>query len=449
MKNNYIKVFAIIVALTASKINFSQSKQIPIQGFTSPFSSKSGVNTNVVSPQNPRSVEKKLKINITNGSFFQNVEGLKISIDDVASSFNSLLNLSNENSFKKINEKIDEFGITHISYQQYYNGISADGFMVLAHFKNGLLNSINGQCAEIKEIDLSTSISSENSIELAKAFLSVRGDLLNQYPIEKVIMKLDNENKKEYKLAYKVRIDAVNPFTMCYVYVDANTGHILNKVDLITDIDTPGTAQTFYSGAQSITMDSYSGKYRLRENTRKIETYDATNAIFTTGTGFTGQTDFFNATTSWTGLPYLASFTISSASTSWWYAALVDIKADFYIIVKDGSNQQIYKSNYITDTNVPVTFYPNILLTNPPYTVELWDYDAGNSDDYGGTYSLSTNIGTQTYSGSGNSGSYLINSFNNPALDVHWGMEKSYDFYKNVFGRNSFDGLGSRAVQSK
>lgn len=32
----------------------------------------------------------------------------------------------------------------------------------------------------------------------------------------------------------------------------------------------------------------------------------------------------------------------------------------------------------------------------------------------------------------------------NAALDAHWGAEKTYDFWKNTFNRNSFDGLGSQ-----
>lgn len=38
---------------------------------------------------------------------------------------------------------------------------------------------------------------------------------------------------------------------------------------------------------------------------------------------------------------------------------------------------------------------------------------------------------------------HIINNSSNPALDVHWGMEKTYDFYLNALGRNSFDGIGS------
>lgn len=30
-----------------------------------------------------------------------------------------------------------------------------------------------------------------------------------------------------------------------------------------------------------------------------------------------------------------------------------------------------------------------------------------------------------------------------PAVEVHWGMSKTYDYYKNVHNRNSYDGLGS------
>ncbi len=35
----------------------------------------------------------------------------------------------------------------------------------------------------------------------------------------------------------------------------------------------------------------------------------------------------------------------------------------------------------------------------------------------------------------------------NPALDAHWGMEKTYDFYLSVFNRNSYDGNESTIKQ--
>jgi hypothetical protein len=82
-------------------------------------------------------------------------------------------------------------------------------------------------------------------------------------------------------------------------------------------------------------------------------------------------------------------------------------------------------------------------LQNPPYTVEVWDYDATSSDDFGGSYTINTTAGTQTWSGSGNNGTYTNATQNEPALDVHWAMEKTYDYYMSKFSRNSFDNAGS------
>lgn len=62
---------------------------------------------------------------------------------------------------------------------------------------------------------------------------------------------------------------------------------------------------------------------------------------------------------------------------------------------------------------------------------EVWDYDPVGGDDLGGTYSISTNSGTKTWSGNGNNGQYVIlGTSNNPALDVHWGWKNLTTFIK-------------------
>ena len=39
-----------------------------------------------------------------------------------------------------------------------------------------------------------------------------------------------------------------------------------------------------------------------------------------------------------------------------------------------------------------------------------------------------------------------LSNFDRDALDVHWGVEKTYDYYLNKFGRNSYDNQGSKIV---
>jgi hypothetical protein len=57
---------------------------------------------------------------------------------------------------------------------------------------------------------------------------------------------------------------------MCYIYIDVQTGNVVNKVNLNAHADVTGTGQTMYSGNQSITVDNYtSGNYRLRESWTK------------------------------------------------------------------------------------------------------------------------------------------------------------------------------------
>ena len=443
----FFKSASIVIVLLVALQSFGQVKQLTQPNIANPFKSK--INQNVTTFITPRSnknvagIQQDMpKIVKVNGSFHINFEKYKKEIDIVTKNFNHLLNLNEQHSFKLISERIDEFGITHSNFQQLFKGFPIEGSIIMMHSKNDIVTHLNGQIAEFDNINTEINITPLLAKEKAMSFLKVT-KLLNDYPFELVILKIPIKEGYKYKLTHKIRIDSYSPFVMCNIFIDPLTGEIINKIDLINDADTPGTASTLYSGTKAITIDSYNGSYRLRESTKNIQTYNATNATFTNGIGFSGQSDYTNSTTTWTGVPYLSSFTITAISQSWWYTAFSDILPDLYIIVKDGANQTVYTANYINNTTPPVTFYPNIILQNPPYTVEIWDYDAVGGDDFGGSYSITTNAGSQTWNGNGNNGTYTNSLLNNPALDVHWGMEKTYDFYQSVFNRNSYDGNGS------
>ena len=436
----------LLICLCATIGLSAQKQDDPIQDFKSPFKSKV---ENKPENKKENSLSRKankvavIKIETSNGSFGISLDKYILTQQQIESNFKSYFSLSEKNSFKKIKESTDELGFKHINYQQYYNNIIVDGSIVMLHLKNGKPNSFNGKIAAIQNLETTALIDADKALQTAKQITKVT-NLINTYPIELLIAQIPSKNSFTQKLVFKVRIDANKPFTMCNVFVDAITGEVVNKISLINDADVQATTNTLYSGTQTITSDSYTGGYRLRDNARKIETYDATNATFGNSTGFTGYSDFSNSTTTWSGISVLNSFTITTVAQNWWYTPLVDVLPDLYFIVKDASNQVVYKSGYYDNTFPTVTFSNlNISLTNPPYSVELWDYDAVGVDDFGGSYTITATTGTKSWSGNGNSGTYTIGASRNPALDVHWGMEKTYDFYKNIFGRNSFDGTGS------
>ena len=446
-------------------VGLAQVKQITIPNISNPFKTKNlsskSLQKKVITPaisvidttSNPTT-----KIEIINGSFMldfnnsstlttkgKNSQNLKIKSTASTTSidFANWFTLSTAHTFELINESTDELKITHGYYQQYFNGYPIEGSIAMAHSKNGEIFAVNGQVAEFTTINTQVLVSKEAAINFAKVFLKV-SEVLKEYPVDMVICKIPvQENSTVFKLAYKIRIDSKQPFTISDVYIDVFDGSILKNISLLNDIDTPATASTMYSNVQTITTDSFSGGYRLRDNGRKIETYNATNSTTFTPNGFTGATDFTNSTTTWGGTLLLKSFTIASASQSWWYTPIVDELPEFYIKIKNAQGTVVYTSNYSKDTNPINLFDLNIVLVEAPYTVELWEYDAVGGDDFGGSYSISNSVGNQNWIVNGNSGSYLINALNNPALDVHWGMEKTYDFYLNVFNRNSFDGTGA------
>ena len=94
------------------------------------------------------------------------------------------------------------------------------------------------------------------------------------------------------------------------------------------------------------------------------------------------------------------------------------------------------------------TVYSGLRMIESQYynsSYRLRDYTRGNGIE---TYAFSYyNPYTNTYIGNDyTSPDFSWNSMTNydrAALDVHWGVEMTYDYYYNKFGRNSYDNQGS------
>ncbi len=106
-------------------------------------------------------------------------------------------------------------------------------------------------------------------------------------------------------------------------------------------------------------------------------------------------------------------------------------KPDPYIIIKDGSYNEVYstQSSYYNDQDPPYEWNLNLKLTNPPYFLWVWDYDnmdgddncVDDSEDQPGVSTViylppnnTGGFGTYTYSGS------------------NGGMQYKFTFYKPV-----------------
>jgi Zn-dependent metalloprotease len=79
------------------------------------------------------------------------------------------------------------------------------------------------------------------------------------------------------KLAYRMTIHAQRPLKRELLFISAEDGTLLNQINLLHTHNTPGVAETKYSGQRTIMTDSMdNGQFRLVETTRGhgIETYN-------------------------------------------------------------------------------------------------------------------------------------------------------------------------------
>jgi bacillolysin len=114
---------------------------------------------------------------------------------------------------------------------------------------------------------------------------------------ELVIAPVQGDVKNSrFRLAWKFDIYAQVPLSRQDVFVDAQNGEIIWKLDKLHSVDRVGTAVTGYSGTRTITADSIMGGFRLREAGRG-------NGIFTwnmnNGTNTANRTDFTDTDNYW------------------------------------------------------------------------------------------------------------------------------------------------------
>lgn len=105
---------------------------------------------------------------------------------------------------------------------------------------------------------------------------------------ELVIFPAIENISEENRLAYKFDIYAVAPLYRADVYIDARTGQFIFENKRIHHANVPATGTSLYNGNVSFTADSYSGSYRLRQTADGggIQTYNLKN-----GTNYNNAVD--------------------------------------------------------------------------------------------------------------------------------------------------------------
>ncbi|WP_378185921.1 M4 family metallopeptidase [Aquimarina sp. W85] len=252
--------------------------------------------------------------------------------------FNQYLGLNRANSYVKISEQVDNIGVVHKRFQQYYNGIRVEYGIAILDEKESKVTALHGEYYNVEHISTKPTITKPHAFQIAINHIGAQQYLwedveaskaMNTYNTggELVILPdftpdIEREKLHKYNLAYKFDIYAKKPLSRGYVYIDAHTGKFLyyeaiikhlgkhrnsnKKLTIINlsgcanfEVETsiPGSAATRYSGNRTITTKLIDGSYILRDETRGggISTYNSKRSNNYTPINFTDNDNIWTA----------------------------------------------------------------------------------------------------------------------------------------------------------
>jgi Zn-dependent metalloprotease len=219
-------------------------------------------------------------------------------------------------SFTLIGTETDKLGMNHYRYRQTKNGVEVEFGIWIVHELNGQVVSMNG---ELFDTLLSQSAALNEAQALSKAIDYIDADLYKwQIAEEEAHLKYEESNatatyfpkgelsyvnkdasleKIDLQLSYKFNIYAQKPLSRREIYINAMNGEVVFENNLIHHADSTGSANTGYSGSQTIISDYTSSEFRLRESGRGngVQTYNMNE-----GTNYGAATDFTDSDNNWT-----------------------------------------------------------------------------------------------------------------------------------------------------
>lgn len=238
------------------------------------------------------------------GTFAVDFSTLDVNKETLVADLNAYFNLDENNSFKLEKEHIDELGNTFYNYQHYYNDLKVEGDIVFIQVKNNKVQYVGGQLIAIKDLNTSTSLSNDQVKQKAYEYLGTSENVIESEIIQ-VLTKVQSEDKVEVKSVYSLNLYSALPVKSMQIYVDTENGEVVKAFNTIYHADTPSNSATRNRGTQAITVDSYNGGYRLKDNARNIHTRNGAgwDGLGNTQTGeFTGTiTEYTNTTANFTG----------------------------------------------------------------------------------------------------------------------------------------------------
>ncbi len=185
------------------------------------------------------------------------------------------LGLSPDDGFLLLKTQTDELGKTHYRYQQTYKNIPVTGAQLLIHVgKSGFVETANGRLIRNLQGKPTPAFSAEKALKAyALPYIDAQEYAWENEAHQKMIQKIKKDSKAtfypegklewassnlssrspdNYQLSYQMDIYALRPLKNMGLYIDAQTGEIINELTNMYDVDSLATGKTNYACIDSV-----------------------------------------------------------------------------------------------------------------------------------------------------------------------------------------------------
>jgi bacillolysin len=225
--------------------------------------------------------------NVKNWHSFANPN--KSSFPAITQELRESLNLASTTELRLLRDQTDAHGNQHWTYEQWENGTRVEGARFIFHSRHD--NDLRGNGRLVYGIQSTgkVNISFDNALRAGMDYMEAESFFWEHekleslvkdakktssasfYPEEELVYFSSDfsQNGSKYKLAYKLDLYSYGPKGHKIIYVDATTGEILYEREGDHSENVEGTAETRYSGIQTMTTFKVSeNEYILNDETR-------------------------------------------------------------------------------------------------------------------------------------------------------------------------------------
>lgn len=302
----------------------------------------------------------------------------------VSSDFQKLfakqLGLKSNQSFSKIKTEADDAGFTHEKFQLYHQGIKVEFATYSLHSKNGKLASMSGEYYDINALNTNPSLSPQAALNRAMAKIGAQHYLWENQAEAEAM----NYSRPQGELVILPIFDAdgkATTFKLAYKF-DIYATMPVSRGDIYIDAT---TGESLFYNATIKHLGEYSHGKGLKGDKVAVNLFKTeTPMAFVAGTAATRYSGSQSIETTLSGTSYI----LSEATR--------------------GTGNGIVTKNMKKGTSYTAA----VNFTDVDNNWTAAEFNNTNKD--------------------------------NAALDAHWGAEKTYDYWKAIHGRNSYNNAGAK-----